>query len=163
MSYACYKTGDNKYFDCPPRMADGRHFTDFRPNCALNNGLRVQNKLVNSYEYRMFLTRNAEDIMSVNGQYAMDKNACKTCDQTMLPEQTKVNCTAESCTTYMNDPMGVGQGRANGGLDKCENCPSDIIKRSQVDNNCMTPYDMAQNYSVFKDESFNHLNRHTAR
>ncbi len=32
MSYACYKTGDNRYNDCPPRMADGRHFTDFRPN-----------------------------------------------------------------------------------------------------------------------------------
>ena len=30
----CYKTSNNKYSDCPPRMADGRHFTDFRPNCA---------------------------------------------------------------------------------------------------------------------------------
>ena len=46
--------------DCPPRMSDGRHFTDFRPNCTINNMLRVQNKVANSYEYRMFLTRNAD-------------------------------------------------------------------------------------------------------
>lgn len=163
MSYACYKTGDNRFNDCPPRMADGRHFTDFRPNCSINNMLRVQNKVANSYEYRMFLTRNAEDIMGINTQYAMDKNACKSCDNTMLKEQTKLKCNKESCDLQMNDPLGIGQGRADGSLDNCENCPSDLIKRSQVENNCMTPYDMAQDYSVFKNESYNHLNRHPSR
>ena len=162
MSYSCYKTGDNKYPDCPPRMADGRHFTDFRPNCAINNMMRVQNKIVNSYEYRMFLTRNAEDIMAVNNQYAVDKNACKSCDQTQIPEQTKVDCGKESCNTLMNDPQGLGQGRVNSNLTYCDNCPSEMLNRSQVDNNCMTPYDTAQDYSVFDNNEFKRLNRNTA-
>ena len=163
MSYACYKTGDNRHDDCPPRMADGRHFTDFRPNCTINNMLRVQNKVVNSYEYRMFLTRNAEDIMTTNESYAMDKNACKTCDNTMLPEQTKVSCNKESCDILMSDPLGVGQGRANGKLDHCDNCPSELIRRNQTTNDCMKPYDKAQQFSMFKDDSFDHLQRHPSR
>ena len=28
----CHKTTNNKYFQCPPRMSDGRHFTDYRSN-----------------------------------------------------------------------------------------------------------------------------------
>jgi len=163
MSYACYKTGDNRYNDCPPRMADGRHFTDFRPNCTINNLMRLQNKVANSYEYRMFLTRNAEDIMTINNQYVSDKNACKSCDDTMVPEKTKVDCQNDSCNILMNDPMGIGQGRANGSLDNCENCPSDLIKRSQVTNDCMKPFDKAQQFSMFKNDSYNKLNRHPSR
>ena len=44
----CYKTSDNKFMDCPPRMADGRHFTDYRPNCHTNNLLRADNNIGNS-------------------------------------------------------------------------------------------------------------------
>ena len=33
----CSKTTNNKYFNCPPRMDDGRHFTDYRPNCHSTN------------------------------------------------------------------------------------------------------------------------------
>ena len=34
---SCYKTSNNKYFNLPPRMDDARHFTDYRPNCVMNN------------------------------------------------------------------------------------------------------------------------------
>ena len=33
------KVSDNFHSDFPARMADGRHFTDYRANCILNNGL----------------------------------------------------------------------------------------------------------------------------
>ena len=33
----CYKTSDNKNFGCPAKMSDGRHFTDYRPDCYVNN------------------------------------------------------------------------------------------------------------------------------
>ena len=26
---SCYRTTNNKFFTAPPRMADGRHFTDY--------------------------------------------------------------------------------------------------------------------------------------
>ena len=58
----CYKTSNNKYANAPPRMDDGRHFTDYRPNCFLNNRLQVDNNVPNSYEMRLFLTRNARFI-----------------------------------------------------------------------------------------------------
>ena len=41
---SCYKTGDNKHLQCPPRMDDGRHFTDYRPNCELNANIKLDNK-----------------------------------------------------------------------------------------------------------------------
>ena len=31
------KTSDNVNLDFPARMADGRIFTDYRPNCVMNN------------------------------------------------------------------------------------------------------------------------------
>ena len=43
---SCYKTSNNKYFKCPPRMDDGRHFTDYRPNCHVNNLVRANNKIL---------------------------------------------------------------------------------------------------------------------
>ena len=44
-------------------MADGRHFTDYRPNCHANNLVRANNAVLNSHEYRMFLTHNANKII----------------------------------------------------------------------------------------------------
>ena len=52
---SCYKTGNNKYFNAPPLMADGRHFTDYRPQCTLNNQIRAQNNGLSSFDYRMYL------------------------------------------------------------------------------------------------------------
>ena len=60
---SCYKSSNNKKFKCPPRMDDGRHFTDYRANCHVNNLVRANNKILNSHEYRMFLTHNAKKIM----------------------------------------------------------------------------------------------------
>ena len=53
------RTTDNKHFHCPPRMDDGRHFTDYRSNCHFNNLVRANNAVMNSHDYRMFLTNNA--------------------------------------------------------------------------------------------------------
>ena len=44
-----------KYNNCPPRMDDGRHFTDYRPNCFVNNLIQTQNRVTDSYYYRQFL------------------------------------------------------------------------------------------------------------
>ena len=102
---------NNKYFNCPPRMADGRHFTDYRPNCDLN-----QLSNVTSNEYRNNLINNAESIMENNRKLMCDKNCCGKCVEgydvgTMLPEQTNVVCDAEKCQLMMNHADGLGQGR----------------------------------------------------
>ena len=38
---------NNKYFDCPPRMSDGRNFTDYRPSCDVNNAYLNQKQILN--------------------------------------------------------------------------------------------------------------------
>ena len=38
-----------KYTIRPPRMDDGRHFTDYRPNCFVNNLIQTQNRITDSY------------------------------------------------------------------------------------------------------------------
>jgi len=112
----CYKTSNNKYFDCPPRMSDGRHFTDYRPNCYIQNLIKSENGINNSLQYRQFLTHNADKIMQENRKYACDKNCCGPCQSpydvgTMLPEQTLVKCDKNLCTVNEADANGLGQGR----------------------------------------------------
>ena len=68
------------YKDCPPRLADGgRAFCDFRPGCNSEHMVQLQNGLTNSYDYRMWLQSNAEDIMNFNRAYTMKKNHCRPC------------------------------------------------------------------------------------
>ena len=97
----CKKASDNKYNNCPPLMADGRMFTDYRPRCIANfavaGGASLPGNfdLPNSYEYRQYLIKNASDIMAKNRQMAYQNNACGPCtnpynEGTMLPEQSMV-------------------------------------------------------------------------
>ena len=107
---------NNKYHDCPPRMSDGRHFTDYRPGCHLNNQVRVNNQLPSSFEYRMYLTRNAEKLIKGNRKYVETKNGCDSCMEpynvgTMLPESTMVQCNKKTCDVNVSDVSGLGQGR----------------------------------------------------
>ena len=71
---ACYRTANNKFFQAPPRMADGRHFTDYRQNYALNNNVSTDNSIDTSYDYRMFLTRNAGKIIDLNKKHSYLNN-----------------------------------------------------------------------------------------
>ena len=114
----CYKTSNNKYFDCPPRMNDGRHFTDYTSNCYTNNLIRADNNIQNNFEYRQFLTNNAEKIMDMNRAYSCQKNCCGKCKEldknTMLPEQSLTTCNSENCKTLITDENGLGNGRYYG-------------------------------------------------
>lgn len=118
----CYKTANNKYSDCPPRMSDGRHFTDYRPNNQLDLLIASDNKTQGSFQYRQFLQHNGNSLMKANREVAVRNNGCSNCSQsklgvegfdngTMLPEQYLQSCNANECKMALNDPMGVGVGR----------------------------------------------------
>ena len=66
MANTCYKTSNNKYFDCPALMSDGRIFTDYRPSAYVNDLMRVQNKVYDSYNYRQFLINNGLNVIKTN-------------------------------------------------------------------------------------------------
>ena len=142
----CYKTSDNKHFGCPPRMADGRHFTDYRPHCYVDNLIIAENGINNSFNYRNFLQQNATTLMQINRQYSCQKNCCVPCKQgagTMLPEANKFVCDKNTCRLVSNDPNGLGTGRvySQEGTD----CATMGVCGKSNPNACMTPQD-AFNY-----------------
>ena len=73
----CNKTSNNKYFDCPALMSDGRIMTDYRSSNTVNDMIRISNNTLSSYDYRNFLTNNATNIMKINNDYIYNKNSCK--------------------------------------------------------------------------------------
>tara|TARA_A100001011_G_scaffold355465_1_gene398671 strand:+ start:232 stop:666 length:435 start_codon:yes stop_codon:yes gene_type:complete len=113
---ACYRTSNNKYFNAPPLMSDGRHFTDYRSSCVANAMIHVNNKLTNSYDYRTFLIRNAKNIINQDRQVNYIMNGCTECNNpeqpgTMLREKQVEQCTKSTCSVKPNFKGGLGQGR----------------------------------------------------
>jgi hypothetical protein len=163
----CYKTSNNKYFDCPPRMNDGRHFTDYTSNGYTNNIIRTSNNIQNNFEYRQFLTNNAEKIMDMNRAYSCQKNCCGKSKElhknTMLPEQSLTMCNSENCKTLITNENGLGNGRyygINPTMDeinnRTKNCSnwSKGLPINQPKNSCSKPVSVSE-YSDSGNESGN--------
>ena len=96
-------------------MDDGRHFTDYRPNCHLNNLTRTNNNTNSSFQYRMFLTHNANQLMEMNREHACDKNCCGPCQApyqsgTMMRETAAkvTGVDAVTCGTRVSSNPGGG-------------------------------------------------------
>ena len=162
----CYKTSDNKYRDCPPRMSDGRHFTDYRPVCDVNNTILSDNNLEGSFNYRNFLQENGAELMEKNREYACAMNCCGPCDSvegfesTMLPEKTKQKTTNTSAKFVKHNQKGLGLGRDYYPfpVESCENLPKAWPQPKQG-NDCMT---LPDRYALFGDANNEHvLNRKT--
>tara|TARA_B100001094_G_scaffold328976_1_gene390694 strand:- start:655 stop:1176 length:522 start_codon:yes stop_codon:yes gene_type:complete len=115
---SCYKTSDNRYFNCAPIMQDGRQFTDYRPSCYLNSLLASNNNTQSSYEYRMFLQRNGNKVMGMMKDYNKRMSDCDVCQNTMLDEQSTLTCGPNGCNKTINNINGLGMGRDNGPIDR---------------------------------------------
>ncbi len=72
------------YRKCPPRMADGRHFTNYQANNTLNSKVRYENNLVTGSDYRSYLTQNAVKLMNMNSKEAWAANGCGPCKNLCL-------------------------------------------------------------------------------
>lgn len=113
----CERKGTKPTDVCPVfNMDDGRHFTNYNSRCVQNDTLSKTGQVMNSYEYRMYLQKNAEQLMKQNVELALNNNKCTPCfgldeDGTMLPEVNKFNCTENTCTLNTNNVNGIGTGR----------------------------------------------------
>ena len=102
---------------CPVfNMSDGRHFTNYNSRCVQNNNMSKNGNAMNSYEYRMFLQKNATNLMKKNNDLALNENMCTPCFDlnepgTMLPEANKFECNGNTCSLVSGDNNGVGTGR----------------------------------------------------
>lgn len=72
------------YTKMPPRMDDGRHFTDYRPNYYLNSDVRIVNNVMTGCDYRQFLISNAVSLMNRNSKDAWKRNGCGPCKNLCL-------------------------------------------------------------------------------
>lgn len=100
----CTKGSDNKHFDCPPRMADGRLFTDYRPRCDTNYWAAAAERMAyakssnssassktkasqammtrppaDSYTYRQYMIANADALMASERGAAYAAASCAPC------------------------------------------------------------------------------------
>lgn len=121
---SCYRTSNNKFASAPARMADGRHFTDYRSSCLTNTRIQVDNKVSNNYELRMFMIRNADNLMELNKKQSYLLNGSFECKNeysvgTMLPESEKVKCNTQTCDVKHNFEGGIGMGRDYGDNVEC--------------------------------------------
>jgi hypothetical protein len=107
-SNTCNKTSNNKYFDSPAKMNDGRIFTDYRQSNSVDDMIRYSNNIMSSYEYRQFLINNATKIMEINDKYTNDKVENGSCKAIPVPFHTEcnINRTISNCNTI--DQNGIG-------------------------------------------------------
>jgi hypothetical protein len=104
----CNKTSNNKYFDSPARMDDGRAFTDYRQSNSIDNMIRVSNNISSNYEYRQFLINNAKKIININNEYTLSKVGNGSCNYQEVPFETECVFTPVSPTCKTINPNGIG-------------------------------------------------------
>jgi len=64
LSYDGYST-NNQYSNFPPMMSDGRSvMSSWQPESHMNKETKEQNNIKSNWEYRQYLTKNAENMMT---------------------------------------------------------------------------------------------------
>jgi len=70
----CFSGSNNIHFDFPPIMSDGRNFSSWQPGSVLSEELRKNAGIKSNWEYRRYMTQNADQIIKMN-----QMSACNQC------------------------------------------------------------------------------------
>jgi hypothetical protein len=73
----CYTASNNIHFDFPPIMSDGRNYASWQPGAAINEKIRIDAGIKSNWQYRKYLTENADEIIKYNQLGACDE--CAAC------------------------------------------------------------------------------------
>ena len=68
----CYAGSNNIHFDFPPIMADGRNYAKWQPGEVINEQIRQENNIKSNWQYRQYLTKNADSVIKANQLEACD-------------------------------------------------------------------------------------------
>ena len=71
----CYKGSNNIHFNFPPLMNDSRNVSNYKPGSLLDENLKKQAYIVTTSDYRLYLQKNANNIIKNN-----QLNACDECN-----------------------------------------------------------------------------------
>jgi len=66
----CYNASNNYDFNSPSKMADGRLWSQWQPDAAVNQRIQVQSGIQTNWGYRQYLQKNGLQIMNYNNQEA---------------------------------------------------------------------------------------------
>ena len=69
----CYSGSNNIHFGFPPIMSDGRNYSQWQPGAVINNEIKKQSNITSNWEYRKYLTENANSIIEHNQLSACDE------------------------------------------------------------------------------------------
>jgi hypothetical protein len=110
----CVKTPATRE-TCFDRMADGRQFTNWTPNCILYWNQKDIGQMNSSYDQRIFMINNAEKLMQ-DQRNTLPGGTCVPCftnneQGTVLPELESQMCNSKFCQFSTVNDSGVGLGR----------------------------------------------------
>ena len=69
----CYAGSNNIHFDFPPIMTDGRNYAKWQPGAVINEQIRQENNIKSNWQYRQYLTKNADAVIKANQLEACDE------------------------------------------------------------------------------------------
>jgi hypothetical protein len=70
----CYAGANNIHPDFPPIMNDGRNFANWQPGAVINETIRQEANISSNWQYRQYLSKNADAIIQYN-----QLSACGEC------------------------------------------------------------------------------------
>jgi len=125
----CYSASNNYDFNSPPKMADGRIWSQWSPDSVVNERIQVKEGIQSNWGYRQFLQTNGLQIMNYNNQ-----EACYTLG---LPTHYNTNATPSSNVpyTFKNtfDTRKPGFGYCNSDLK------NPYLSREQLNSRLVSP------------------------
>ena len=109
MAEECARATHTLHPGCPPRMTDGRLFTDYRPRSDVH--LEHLGSFGSAHEHRAFLISSGESLMAASRSAARETAGSFRCVRdpgTMLPEADRFVCDAASCDRLPTGARGGG-------------------------------------------------------
>lgn len=85
----CYSGSNNIHFGFPPVMSDGRNYSQWQPGAVINKEIQQQANIQSNWEYRKYLTENANSIIEHNQLASC--NECGGCPYYGNNQQTSSN------------------------------------------------------------------------
>ena len=142
MSWATSTIGTNNiYSDFPSIMHDGRNYADWQPGSVINDNIRKDAKISNNWDYRQYLTKNADTIIRLN-----QLNACGEIKQpTPVVEKTDGNKTLSQTPSTNWYTFGTNQDDAKPVFEQSDLKNiylSDISLQSRMTTPVITQYEL---------------------
>jgi len=94
MSWAtCYSGSNNYDKTSPPLMSDGRNYSSYTPDAAVNDKIKHDAQITTNWGYRQYLQNNALQIMKYN--------TAESCYATGVNPSSVVNTTSTPNTPFL--------------------------------------------------------------